>query len=239
MATPATASPDKLTRRQAQAKEDADKDRGGGAVPLLLLLAGAAGLGLYELLKGKPATTLTCPAGYTLTNGQCVANTPPGHTLPVGWPANFCSMSAMDQQIGIVWWRLLGRFPEASYAAEELAYSGGRPELGSGLNAVAQSITNAPQGEFDLDVANEVNNPPGPVPPLWGQATYEDKIIAVVFQRFLQRWPNEDWGTGTWQAWINITSGSGIPALARVFAASQEFADGVPAQAAAAVAAYC
>jgi len=73
MATPATASPDKLTRRQAQA--DKKDDRGGGAVPLLLLLAGAAGLGLYELLKGKsPSSGGAC----TFTAGTLLRATDTG-----------------------------------------------------------------------------------------------------------------------------------------------------------------
>lgn len=243
MATPvATASPDRKLRRQAQAQQHADEG-GGGGIGILLLALGLGGLGVYELTKSK---TLTCPTGFTLTNGQCVQApptvvTPPpsgGKVLPPGFPANYCSLSAIDQQIGIVWLRLLGRFP-GDYTAEEAVYNGQQVGLPGGLAGVAEYITQAPQGEFAQDVANEVANPVNP-PANWGVGTYEDHLIAVTFQRFLQRWPDADLATSianpVWQVWLDIESGYGIPGLAReAFAPSAEFSNGVAAQAAS----YC
>lgn len=140
---------------------------------------------------------------------------------PPNGPANWCLFTTQQKVAGIVWWRLLNRYPD-SY-----------PASWTSPVATASYIITAAT-ELNQDIYNEATTPTNP-PANWGAGTWNDHIVAAAFQRFLQRWPDSDFAatlaSSVWPTWRNILTQQGIGALCNVFANSAEFTNGVNTQA--------
>ena len=231
----ATASPDRRVRRQAQAQQHEDEG-GGGGIAFLLVAAGLGALGVYELTKSKK---LTCPTGYTLTNGQCVQNTTvtppptqntPTQTPPANYPACWCTLDQATQEAYQVFFNMLQRWPDCSdpsYWTDRFNGANGVPccPYGSGIPNVAYNISGTP--EFTGDVMALAGTAPG-----GGDAI--DQVVQACFYRILGRWPTVSYDA-SWNIWRSYYQSGGVPKLAVAFYAGAEFTARVQSQIAAAV----